>query len=68
MTRKSRAKRRRERPVADKGGTERGEGEGSARSYRGWDWANGRWYYGERWIKGKFDVWNWCARRLELTT
>ena len=28
MTRKSRAKRRRERPVADKGGTERGEGEG----------------------------------------
>ena len=37
-------------------------------AYRGWDYANGRWYYGERWIKGKFDVWNWCARRLELTT
>ena len=30
-------------------------------AYRGWDYANGRWYYGERWIKGKFDVWNWCA-------
>ena len=37
-------------------------------AYRGWDYANGRWYYGERWVKGKFDVWNWCARRPELTT
>ena len=37
-------------------------------AYRGWDYANGRWYYGERWIKGKFDVWNWCARRPGRTT